>query len=70
MMFPTFDMQGQKRSAVYHAVRLATLHDRVVKRMDKVCCLADEVEKAAAVLVEATHQSAAFDLPFRPVRKF
>jgi len=34
------------------------LHDRVMKRMDKVDHLAEEVEQAAADLVDVSHQPA------------
>ncbi|MDX8454050.1 hypothetical protein RFM98_14910 [Mesorhizobium sp. VK9D] len=54
MMFKPLDMQFQKRMDVHRAARLSMLHDRVAKRMTKVDDLADQVEKAAAALVEAT----------------
>lgn len=63
MLFEPLDTNGHKRSVLYHAARLEMLHDRVVKRMDRVDHLADEVERAAAVLVDATHASAVD--PFR-----
>ncbi|WP_095087789.1 hypothetical protein [Mesorhizobium sophorae] len=56
MLFELLDGQGQKRSALYHAARLEALHRRVLRRFDKVDRMANQVEEAAAVLVEAAHQ--------------
>ncbi|TGP26736.1 MULTISPECIES: hypothetical protein [unclassified Mesorhizobium] len=70
MLFEPLNSDGEKRSAQYHAARLAMLHDRVVKRMDRVDHLADKVEHAAAVLVEATHEPANVDMSCRPLPKF
>jgi len=47
-MFAPLEIGAQKRSAIYHAAKLEMLHKRVVKRMDKVDHLADEVERAAS----------------------
>ncbi|WP_214472079.1 hypothetical protein [Mesorhizobium sp. dw_380] len=58
MLFEPLNSDGHKRSVVYHAARLSMLHDRVLKRMDRVDHLADEVERAAAVLVDVTHGDA------------
>ena len=57
-MFAPLEIGAQKRSAIYHAPKLEMLHKRVVKRMDKVDHLADEVERAASALVEVTKGSA------------
>lgn len=54
MFFEPLTLDGRKRSAVYHAARLSTLHDRLAKKLDQVDHAADRVEQAAAVLVEAT----------------
>ncbi|OHV67672.1 hypothetical protein LCM4577_24715 [Mesorhizobium sp. LCM 4577] len=56
VMFAPLDMHGEKRAEIHRSARLSMLHERVVKRMDKVDHLADEVEQAAAALVAATHQ--------------
>ncbi|MGX5839752.1 hypothetical protein ACWGTI_03395 [Mesorhizobium sp. ArgA1] len=58
MLFAPLDMHGEKRADIHRANRLSMLHDRVVKRMDKVDQAADEVEQAAAVLVDVTRRSA------------
>ena len=54
MFFEPLTLDGRKRSVVYHAARLSTLHDRLAKKLDQVDHAADRVEQAAAVLVEAT----------------
>ncbi|TJV06635.1 MAG: hypothetical protein E5Y12_04135 [Mesorhizobium sp.] len=59
MLFEPLNWDGHKRSEVYHAARLSMLHDRVLKRMDRLDHVADEVERAAAILVDLTHASAA-----------
>jgi hypothetical protein len=58
MFFEPLTLDGRTRSAVYHAARLSTLHDRLAKKLDQVDHAADRVEQAAAVLVEATRQPA------------
>ncbi|MBZ9990958.1 hypothetical protein LB572_28045 [Mesorhizobium sp. BH1-1-5] len=58
LLFEPFDMQYEKRADLHRAARLVMLHDRLAKRLDRVECAADEVERAAAVLVEVTHDSA------------
>ena len=68
-MFAPLDMHGEKRADLHRAARLSLLHDRVVKRFDKVDHSADAVEMAAAAFVEATHPPAIVTGPFRPVRK-
>ncbi|MDX8478603.1 hypothetical protein RFN28_08925 [Mesorhizobium sp. VK24D] len=55
-MFEPLNSDGRKRSAVYHAARLSMLHDRLAKKLEQVDHAADEVEQAAAVLVEVTRQ--------------
>ena len=47
MMFAPLGMGAEKRSALYHAARLSMLHDRVLKRFDKVDDAADKVLAAA-----------------------
>ncbi|TGT97854.1 hypothetical protein EN806_48610 [bacterium M00.F.Ca.ET.163.01.1.1] len=69
-MFAPLDMHGGKRADLHRAARLSMLHDRVVKRFDKVDHAADAVEMAAVAFVEATHRPTIFAAPFRPVRKF
>ena len=54
MLFEPLDTNGYKRSVLYHAARLEMLHDRVVKRMDRVDHLADEVERLADAVVNVT----------------
>lgn len=54
MFFEPLTLDGRKRSAVYHAARLSTLHDRLAKKLDQVDQAAGRVEQAAAVLLEAT----------------
>ncbi|RWE11562.1 MAG: hypothetical protein EOS61_15645 [Mesorhizobium sp.] len=59
MMFAPLDFDHrEERSDLHRAARLSMLHNRMAKRMAKVDHLAEEVEKAADVLVEATHDSA------------
>ena len=65
-MFAPLDMNGENRADLHRAARLSMLHERVVKRLDKVDHAADAVEMAAAAFVEATHLPTA---PSRPVRK-
>ena len=62
MLFGPLDSNGRKRSAVYHAARLSMLHDRLAKKLEQVDHAAGQVEQAAAVLVEATHQPALPDV--------
>ncbi|RWC10783.1 MAG: hypothetical protein EOS52_23730 [Mesorhizobium sp.] len=57
-MFEPLDMQYEKRADLHRAARLSMLHNRIVKRFEKVDHLADEVERAAATLVDVTHGSA------------
>jgi hypothetical protein len=47
MMFAPLEMGAEKRSALYHAARLSMLHDRVLKRFDKVDDAADKALAAA-----------------------
>lgn len=58
IFFEPLNSDGHKRSMDYHAARLSMLHDRVVKRIGQVDRFADEVERAAAVLVHVTQGSA------------
>lgn len=58
MLFAPLDSHYEERAALHRAARLKLLHERVVKRMEKVDHLADEVERAAAELVDVTQGSA------------
>ncbi|RWB77265.1 MAG: hypothetical protein EOQ50_10205 [Mesorhizobium sp.] len=66
-MFAPLDMHGEKRADLHRAARLSMLHERVVKRFDRVDHSADAVETAAAAFVEATHRSSIMADPFRSV---
>ncbi|RAZ84329.1 hypothetical protein DPM33_31590 [Mesorhizobium hawassense] len=68
-MFAPLDMHGEKRADLHRAAKLSMLHDRVVRRFDKVDHSADAVEMAAAAFVEATHRPTIIAAPFRPGRK-
>lgn len=68
-MFAPLDMNGESRADLHRAARLSMLHERVVKRLDKVDHSADAVEMAAAAFVEATHRPTIVAMPLRPVRK-
>ncbi|AZO06526.1 hypothetical protein EOA27_29450 [Mesorhizobium sp. M2A.F.Ca.ET.037.01.1.1] len=68
-MFAPLDMHGEKRADLHRAARLSMLHERVVKRFDRVDHSADAVETAAAAFVEITHRPAVFVAPFRPNRR-
>ncbi|RVC75123.1 hypothetical protein EN745_28325 [Mesorhizobium sp. M4A.F.Ca.ET.022.05.2.1] len=61
MLFEPLNSDGQKRSADYHAARLAMLHDRLAKKIKQVDHAAALVEQAAAFLIEAAHQPSAPD---------
>ncbi|TJW03168.1 MAG: hypothetical protein E5W82_32860 [Mesorhizobium sp.] len=50
MLFEPLNLDGRKRSAVYHAERLSMLHDRLAKKIEQVDHAADQVEQAAAFL--------------------
>ena len=52
MLFEPFNADGHKRSVLYHAARLQMLHDRMLKRFDKVDDAADKVEAEAALFAE------------------
>ena len=69
VIFAPLDMHGEKRADLHRAARLSMLHERVVKRFDRVDHFADAAETAAAAFVEATHRPAIMAAPFRPVRK-
>ncbi|RUW27666.1 hypothetical protein EN858_00505 [Mesorhizobium sp. M4B.F.Ca.ET.215.01.1.1] len=58
MLFEPLNMDGRKRSAIYHAARLSMLRERLAKKLEQVDQAADQVEQAAADLVEAAHQPA------------
>ncbi|TPN57316.1 MULTISPECIES: hypothetical protein [unclassified Mesorhizobium] len=58
VLFEPLDSDGHLRSLMYHDARLQMLHDRVINRMERVDHLANEVEQAAATLVDATRSSA------------
>ncbi|MDX8464358.1 hypothetical protein RFM26_01490 [Mesorhizobium sp. VK23B] len=65
VMFEPFNSNGRKRSAVYHATRLAMLHDRLARKLEQVDHAAYQVEQAATALIEATCQPAV-DRPIMP----
>jgi hypothetical protein len=69
VMFAPLDMHGEKRADLHRAARLSLLHDRVVKRFDRVDHSADAAERAAAAFVEATHRPTIFVARFRSDRK-
>ncbi|RWH65788.1 MAG: hypothetical protein E5X68_31970 [Mesorhizobium sp.] len=59
MMFAPLDFDHrEKRSDLHRAARLEMLHERLAKRLDRVERAVDEVERAAAVLVDVTHGNA------------
>ncbi|MET3522164.1 hypothetical protein [Mesorhizobium abyssinicae] len=58
MLFEPRNMDGRKRSAIYHAARLSMLHERLAKKLEQVDHAADQVEQAAADLVGAANQPA------------
>ncbi|RUV41399.1 MULTISPECIES: hypothetical protein [unclassified Mesorhizobium] len=58
MLFAPLDSHYEERAALHRAARLSMLHDRIAKRMKKVDHLADEVERAAAELVDVTQATA------------
>ncbi|RWC07875.1 MAG: hypothetical protein EOS52_32110 [Mesorhizobium sp.] len=68
-MFAPLDMHGEKRADLHRAARLSMLHERVVKRFDRVDHSADAVETAAAAFVEATHGPTVGAASFRSVRE-
>lgn len=53
MLFEPLNSEGHKRSVLYHAARLSMLHDRILKRFDKVDDAADKVADAAEIFAEA-----------------
>jgi hypothetical protein len=53
MLFEPLNSDGHKRSVLYHAARLSMLHDRMMKRFEKVDVAADKVEAAAELFAEA-----------------
>lgn len=55
MLFEPLDSDGRKRSALFHSAKLSMLHDRVLKRFDKVDDAADRVQAAAELFAEAVH---------------
>ncbi|ESY64693.1 hypothetical protein NKI77_32675 [Mesorhizobium opportunistum] len=59
VLFEPLNSDGHLRSLMYHDARLQMLHDRVINRMERVDLLANEVEQAAATLVDANPSSAA-----------
>lgn len=63
-MFAPLDFDHrEERSDLHRVARLEMLHERLSKRLDRVERADDEVERAAAVLVDVTHGNAteAFD---------
>jgi hypothetical protein len=53
MLFEPLNSDGHLRSLVYHDARLQLLHDRVLKKFDKVAASADKVEAAAELFADA-----------------
>jgi hypothetical protein len=53
VLFEPLNLDGHKRSVIYHAARLEMLHKRVVKRMEQTDHAAETVEDAAEILAEA-----------------
>ncbi|ESX84328.1 hypothetical protein [Mesorhizobium sp. LSHC412B00] len=47
------DSEGYKRSVVYHAARLSMLHNRMLKRFEKVDKAAEKVEAEVELFDEA-----------------
>ncbi|MER8645756.1 hypothetical protein [Mesorhizobium sp. M1252] len=54
MLFEPLDLDGHKRSELYHAARLSFLQCRVLTRFDRVEEAADKVQAAAELFAEAT----------------
>ena len=52
-LFEPLNSDGHKRSVIYHAARLTLLHDRMIKRFEKVDDAAERVQAAAEMLVDA-----------------
>jgi len=53
MLFQSLDLNGHKRSELYHAARLSMLQCRVLTRFDRVEEAADKVQAAAELFAEA-----------------
>lgn len=51
-LFEPLNSDGHKRSVMYHAARLTLLHDRMIKRFEKVDDAADRVQAAAEMLAD------------------
>ncbi|KAA3452164.1 hypothetical protein C7I87_03000 [Mesorhizobium sp. SARCC-RB16n] len=58
MLFEPLDSNYEERADLHRAARLATLHESLAKRLERIERAADEVERAAALLVDVTHGSA------------
>lgn len=56
-LFEPLNGDGHKRSVLYHAARLQMLHDRMLKRFDRVDEAADKVEAEAELFAEAIRPS-------------
>lgn len=52
MLFEPLNSDGHKRSVIYHAARLTMIHERMLKRFDKVDEAADKVQGAAETFAE------------------
>jgi len=52
-LFEPLNSDGHKRSVIYHAARLTLLHDRMIKRFEKVDDAAERVQAAAEMLADA-----------------
>jgi len=62
-MFAPLDMLLKSAPRSTDPLGFRCFHERVVKRMDKVDHLADEVERAATTLVGATRQPDTIIMP-------
>ncbi|RVA05130.1 MULTISPECIES: hypothetical protein [unclassified Mesorhizobium] len=67
VLFEPLNSDGHLRGLMYHDARLQMLHDRVINRMERVDHLANEVEQAAATLVDATRSSTVHAFPDDPL---
>ncbi|UVK57552.1 hypothetical protein DBIPINDM_008147 (plasmid) [Mesorhizobium sp. AR02] len=53
VLFEPLNSDDYKRSIIYHAALLTLLHDRIIKRFDKVDDAADKVQAAAGLFADA-----------------
>ncbi|MER9330937.1 hypothetical protein [Mesorhizobium sp. M0488] len=57
MLFEPLNSNGHLRSVLYRSAKLSMLHDRVLKRLDRVDDAAEKVQAAAELFAEAVHPS-------------